>query len=111
MLACDSLDEDFSLEFLLSHPHFNMVSQLLPTFRVVFSKVNRRMALFKEAEDMVGICGALDATAEVVMAEGDAVQAAELLKEAVKKGKETKMKDGELGELGMVEIRLEISYW
>ena len=53
------------------------------------------MALFKEAEDMVGICGALDATAEVVMAEGDAVQAAELLKEAVKKGKETKMKDGE----------------
>lgn len=55
--------------------------------------VNRRMALFKEAEDMVGICGALDATAEVVMAEGDAVQAAELLKEAVKKGKETKMKD------------------
>eukprot|EP00435_Cladocopium_sp_Y103_P010796 s3058_g2.t2 len=55
--------------------------------------VNRRMALFKEADDMVGICGALDATAEVVMAEGDAVQAAELLKEAVKKAKETKMKD------------------
>ena len=52
------------------------------------------MALFKEAEDLVGVCGALDATAEVVMAEGDALQAAELLKEAVKKAKETKMKDG-----------------
>ena len=52
------------------------------------------MALFKEAEDLVGVCGALDATAEVVMSEGDALQAAELLKEAVKKAKETKMKDG-----------------
>ena len=47
--------------------------------------------LLEEANDTVGICGALDATAEVVMAEGDPSQAAELLKDAVKLAKNTKM--------------------
>lgn len=45
----------------------------------------------QEANDTVGICGALDATAEVVMAEGDPSQAAELLKDAVKLARNTKM--------------------
>ena len=58
--------------------------------------VNRRMALFKEANDTVGICGALDATAEVVMAEGDPSQAAELLKDAVKLARNTKMQDRQI---------------
>lgn len=50
------------------------------------------MALFEEAKDLVGICGALDATAEVLMAEGEATKAAELLKEAARKAKQTQMK-------------------
>eukprot|EP00438_Fugacium_kawagutii_P016212 Skav224062 [mRNA] locus=scaffold534:584314:590480:- [translate_table: standard] len=58
--------------------------------------VNRRMALFEEAKDLVGICGALDATAEVLMAEGEATKAAELLKEAARKAKQTQMKEKQL---------------
>lgn len=59
-------------------------------------EVNRRMALFKDADDVVGIAGALDATAEVVMAEGKALEAAELLREAVKTSRKTVMKERQL---------------
>eukprot|EP00913_Durusdinium_trenchii_P011892 g11170.t1 len=55
--------------------------------------VTRRQALFEEAKDMVGKAAALDATAEVLMAEGQAIEAANLLKEAMKLAKNTQMKD------------------
>lgn len=58
--------------------------------------VTRRQALFEEAKDVVGKAAALDATAEVLMAEGQAIEAANLLKEAMKLAKNTQMKDRQL---------------
>ncbi|CAE7770099.1 TTC28 [Symbiodinium sp. CCMP2592] len=58
--------------------------------------VNRRMDIFKEAKDVVGIAATLDATAEVVMVEGDPSGAAKMLQEAIKLSKDTKMKERQL---------------
>ena len=79
----------------------NLLKTVLSLFKTSLlslseAEVNRRMALFKEADDVVGIAGALDATAEVVMAEGKALEAADLLREAVKTAKKTEMKERQL---------------
>lgn len=73
--------------------------------------VKRRQDVFQEAGDTVGMVAALDALAEVSMAESNAAKAVDLLEEAVAMARKTKTKPRQLAKFQATMVAEQANFW